>query len=307
MAFGKRKNRKKDSRPEAAAEQGPDSAEAGQEGAPEGLAAGAGSTPEAAGVPAAQEGSEGRTAQEKSSQGEPPRRKDPEGEAAQGKASQGQDAEEQDAEAAAVADRASQGPFDASERDEEGHYIDLGGLMVRPAPDVNIRIDVDQKRQNVVSVTFQHEGSSLQVQAFAAPKSRGLWPEIRTELAESIRSQSGVADVTDGPLGRQVTAKVPAALPNGGRGFKVARFVGVDGPRWFLRGVISGDAAVKERAARPLEDVFRSLVVVRGEQPMAPRDLLPLRVPQDAVARDAQEGEAGLDVPERGPEITQIG
>ena len=293
MAFGKRKNRKKDSRPEAAAEQSP----ASEEGALEGQAADAGSASQATGSPAADTGAQGKPSGEKD---------DPQGKAAQGKAPEGQDAEEQEAEA--VPDRASQGPFDAAERDEEGHYIDLGGLMVRPAPDVNIRIDVDQKRQNVVSVTFQHEGSSLQVQAFAAPKSRGLWPEIRTELAESIRSQSGVADVTDGPLGRQVTAKVPAALPNGGRGFKVARFVGVDGPRWFLRGVISGDAAVKEQAARPLEDVFRSLVVVRGDQPMAPRDLLPLRVPQDAVARDAQEGEeAGLDVPERGPEITQIG
>jgi hypothetical protein len=304
MAFGKRKNRKKDSRPEAAAEQSPASEEPGREGALEGQAADAGSAPQAAGSPAAEAGASGKAAQGK---GKPAQEKDSQGGAAQGKAPEGQDAEDQDAEAAAVPDRASQGPFDASERDEEGHYIDLGGLMVRPAPDVNIRIDVDQKRQNVVSVTFQHEGSSLQVQAFAAPKSRGLWPEIRTELAESIRSQSGVADVTDGPLGRQVTAKVPAALPNGGRGFKVARFVGVDGPRWFLRGVISGDAAVKEQAARPLEDVFRSLVVVRGDQPMAPRDLLPLRVPQDAVARDAQEDEAGLGVPERGPEITQIG
>ncbi|MCP3427185.1 DUF3710 domain-containing protein, partial [Rothia sp. AR01] len=210
----------------------------------------------------------------------------------------------------ALADRAATGPFDASERDEDAPYIDMGGLLIRPVANVNVRIDVDQKRQSVVSVTFQHGNSVLQAQAFAAPKSRGLWPEIRTELAESIRSQGGVVEVTDGPLGRQVTARIPAALPDGGRGFKIARFIGVDGPRWFLRGVVSGDAAVKAQAAEPLEEVFRSLVVVRGEEPMAPRDMLPLKVPDDAVARDPRAGSAeepDLQVPERGPETTQIG
>ena len=43
---------------------------------------------------------------------------------------------------------------------------------------------------------------------------------------------------------------------------------------------------------------------------MAPRDLLPLRIPDNAVPRDqAAETPAkpGNEVPERGPEITQIG
>jgi hypothetical protein len=59
-----------------------------------------------------------------------------------------------------------------------------------------------------------------------------------------------------------------------------------------------------------MERVFRSLVVVRGNNPMAPRDLLPLRIPDNAVPRDqAAETPAkpGNEVPERGPEITQIG
>ncbi|MGB4135503.1 MAG: DUF3710 domain-containing protein, partial [Microbacterium sp.] len=58
------------------------------------------------------------------------------------------------------------------------------------------------------------------------------------------------------------------------------RFVGVDGPRWFLRGVIGGDAASDPAAAEQVEDLFRSIVVVRGATPMPPRDLIPLKMPQ---------------------------
>ncbi|MFI8598053.1 DUF3710 domain-containing protein [Rothia koreensis] len=206
--------------------------------------------------------------------------------------------------------RSVTGPFDVSEIETDETYIDLGGLRIKPEESVSMRIDVDQKNQSVVSVTFQKDGAILQVQPFAAPKSRGLWSEIRTELAKSVRDQNGVVDILDGTLGRQVIAKLPASLPNGDRGYRVARFVGVDGPRWFLRGVFSGDAAVKRSAARDMERVFRSLVVVRGNNPMAPRDLLPLRIPDNAVPRDqAAETPAkpGNEVPERGPEITQIG
>ncbi len=45
---------------------------------------------------------------------------------------------------------------------------------------------------------------------------------------------------------------------------RLARFIGVDGPRWFLRGVIAGEAAVDPGAAAQVEDLFRSIVVVRG-------------------------------------------
>lgn len=206
--------------------------------------------------------------------------------------------------------RAEQGPFDISEITVDSSWINLGSLLVKPMDGVAMRIDVDQKRQSVVSISFQKGTSMLQVQAFAAPKSRGLWPEIRTDLAQSVRSQNGVVDITDGPLGRQVLAKIPASLPDGGRGFRVARFVGIDGPRWFLRGVFSGDAAVKQQAAAEFEELFRSIVVDRGQQPIAPRDLLPLRIPENAVSRHAdeeQDGKADLPVPSRGPEITQIG
>ena len=61
-----------------------------------------------------------------------------------------------------------------------------------------------------------------------------------------------------------------------------ARFVGVDGPRWFLRAMYTGSAAVDPDAAAPLEAALRDVVVVRGSDPMAVRDPLPLRLPPQA-------------------------
>jgi hypothetical protein len=64
---------------------------------------------------------------------------------------------------------------------------------------------------------------------------------------------------------------------------RIARFVGVDGPRWFLRGVIAGEGATDPDAAAKIEDLFRSIVVVRGTAPMPPRDLIPLKMPASAT------------------------
>ena len=73
---------------------------------------------------------------------------------------------------------------------------------------------------------------------------------------------------------------------------RIVRFVGVDGPRWFLRGVISGEGAVEPAAAAVVEDLFRSVVVVRGGAPMPPRDLLPLHMPADSGVEGGGAGAA---------------
>jgi hypothetical protein len=118
------------------------------------------------------------------------------------------------------------------------------------------------------------------VQPFAAPRTAGLWDETREQIRDQVRQQGGRVEERDGPLGPELLAEVPAA---GGAdpatGKRLARFVGVDGPRWFLRGVIGGAATSDVAAAAQVEDLFRSIVVVRGGAPMPPRDLIPLRMP----------------------------
>jgi hypothetical protein len=66
--------------------------------------------------------------------------------------------------------------------------------------------------------------------------------------------------------------------------------VGVDGPRWLLRGTVLGRAAIEPDAAAQLEDSFRRVIVVRGSEPMAPREPLGLTLP--AGAQPPPEAEA---------------
>ena len=174
-------------------------------------------------------------------------------------------------------DRAENGPFDEAEANAVRPYVDLGGVKIVPRPDLGLRLEVEEESQRVVAVALDYAGSTLQVQPFAAPRSSGLWHEIREQIVDQIQRQGGTAESVEGPFGPEVRAEIPS--PEGSR---LARFVGVDGPRWFLRGVVSGQAAVEREAGEQIEELFRSIVVVRGTTPMPPRDLIPLHVPASA-------------------------
>jgi hypothetical protein len=182
----------------------------------------------------------------------------------------------------APADRAENGPLDEGEAGAVRPYVDLGGVKILPRQDLQVRLEIEEGGKRVVAVSFDYQGSSLQVQPFAAPRNSGLWHEIREQIANQIAQQGGSTTAVDGPFGPELRAELPAAA--GASGPRIARFVGVDGPRWFLRGVISGRAASDPTAAGPIEDLFRSIVVVRGSSPMPPRDLIPLHVPPAAQA-----------------------
>ena len=181
---------------------------------------------------------------------------------------------------------------------------------------MELRLEVEESTQNVVGATAVLEDSAVQLQAFAAPKTLGIWDDIRSEIAESIVSQGGTADEQRGAFGIELRTRMPSAGPDGRTVFAPARFVGVDGPRWFLRAVFSGRAAIDEEAATPLMEMVRKTVVVRGDAAMAPRELLPLRLPQEVTGSDTEddddEGQPSgrsaddLNPFERGPEITEV-
>jgi len=214
----------------------------------------------------------------------------------------------------AAADGEKHGPFDRSEVEGLNGRLDLGSLWVTGVPGMELRLEVEQESQKVVGVTAVLGESAVQLQAFAAPRSDGIWLDIRHEIAASITSQGGTADFTSGPLGAELQARMPGQGPDGRTVFSPARFIGVDGPRWFLRAVFSGRAAIDEEAASVLLDVVRATVVVRGDEAMAPRELLALKLPdqpEPVVEHGADEEPAAPNLSdlkpfERGPEITEI-
>ena len=181
--------------------------------------------------------------------------------------------------------RAETGPFDTSESGSVKPAIDLGALRVEPRRGLQMRLEVEKGASRVVAVTLEYEGSTIQVQPFAAPRSSGLWLGIRDQISAQVTKQGGEVTAQDGVFGPELLANVPV---QSGQGYskRTVRFVGVDGPRWFLRGVIGGPAAIDPQAAEAIHDIFRSIVVVRGETPMPPRELLPLKVPQSGNAEE---------------------
>jgi hypothetical protein len=215
----------------------------------------------------------------------------------------------------------SGGPYDVDDvaADDDRQRLDLGSLRV-PVPDgCEVRVDVQEEQ--VVAATIVDGRSALQIHAFAAPRTAGIWDEVRQEIAESLTSSGGSAEEADGPFGRELRARIP--VPDSPGGLQPARFLGVDGPRWFLRGLFTGAASTDPQQARTLEDAFRHVVVVRGGEAMAPRELLALKLPREALHQlEGQQPEglhadgdgeqvAGepakptLEMLERGPEITE--
>jgi hypothetical protein len=188
------------------------------------------------------------------------------------------DAGDSEHEKSAPADRATSGPFDENEAGAIKPSVDLGSLRIEPRRGMLLRLEVDKTKDRVVAVTLESYGSTLQLQPFAAPRSSGLWHGIRAQIEAQIKTQGGTVSQVDGPFGPELKAVVPVQA-EGKYGTRPVRFLGIDGPRWFLRAVIGGDAATDDVAAEAMHAIIRSVVVVRGDTPMPPRDLLPLRVP----------------------------
>lgn len=196
------------------------------------------------------------------------------------------------------------GPFDASEAPDKG-LIDLGGLRVPLAAGMDLRMEVDQRTQAVTGANIIIDGSTMQIQAFAAPKTEGLWDTVRETLRSSIVSQGGTAETRDGIFGKELLARLPLNRPDGRPGYRPARFFGIDGPRWFVRAVLFGPALNDLEKSRAFETLLSGVVVVRGRSAMAPQELIPLHLPGDRpILPDAKK--SPLDPLDPGPTIAEV-
>lgn len=190
------------------------------------------------------------------------------------------DAQEEavDTSKSAPADRDTAGPLDVNEVQTMRPYVDLGAIKIVPREGLQLRLDVDEQAKRIVAVSLDLLGSTLQLQAFSAPKSTGLWHETVANIRAQLETQGAPMSLAEGTFGPEVIATVQLPPQRGG-GTTQVRFIGVDGPRWMLRGSIMGAALNDDDARTALEQVFRDIVVVRGDVPMPPNELLPLKVP----------------------------
>jgi hypothetical protein len=177
------------------------------------------------------------------------------------------------------------GPFDERDApDDELPRVDLGALRIPVSDRYDIRVDLNEAQQ-VISATLAMPEGTMQVGVFAAPRNEGIWDDVRAEIAESLRSQRRqTLSEPDGPFGTELHGNLPAD----GGGTVPVRFIGVDGPRWFLRGLVAGPAAAEPAKAEPFEEALRNCVVVRGNEPLPVREPVPLQLPDDIALPEEQ-------------------
>lgn len=114
---------------------------------------------------------------------------------------------------------------------------------------------------------------------------------MREEIRQSLFADGAAAQEVEGEYGTELHARV--RTPDG---LTDLRFVGIDGPRWMVRGVYQGAAATDPVAAGPLAECLDGLVVDRGQEAKPVREPLPLRLPRE-VAEQAEGGEGGAPAP----------
>jgi hypothetical protein len=193
------------------------------------------------------------------------------------------------------------GPYDEQDAPDDGlERLDLGALLIPVLRGVEVRVDVGPDGQ-VIAATLSYAGSEAQIGVFAAPRTAGIWADVRKEIRASIAQQGGTAQETSGRFGTELSGRIPVQ-----GGYQSVRFIGVDGPRWFLRGLFSGPAAADPAKAAVLEDAVRNIVVVRGASPMPVRDALPLTLPAEVAEQAGRGAHAALDEPDEDDEPDQV-
>ncbi|WP_332666683.1 DUF3710 domain-containing protein [Aeromicrobium sp.] len=183
------------------------------------------------------------------------------------------------------------GPWDISERKPEGDpsYVDLGPLLVRAQDGFSIQLPAEGENGQIASAVLVAEDAALELRAFAATRSGGLWDEVRDDLILEVTRLGGQSEQVDGPFGPELHIRVPVELPDGEEGFQPSRIVGAEGPRWLLRGTFLGEAGLNPSDEGVLMQAFKDVIVVRGNEARIPREALLLTLPDNAVAAPDEE------------------
>jgi hypothetical protein len=185
------------------------------------------------------------------------------------------------------------GPWDVEDA-PPAERVDLGSLLLPAVDGVEIRLRASENGV-IQQIELAHGVNLLQLGVFAAPRSEGIWDEVRAEIRKSLFDDGVLAEETPGEWGTELRARL-----RGPKGVDDLRFIGIDGPRWMIRAVFQGPCAVDLSLAGPLWQCLTGVVVCRDEQARPAREPLPLRLPGTADAEEA-EGESEPEPAKRKP------
>ena len=175
------------------------------------------------------------------------------------------------------------GPYDVSQAPQDVQRLDLGSLQIPAIDGIEVRVQANPDGA-IEQVVLVHDESALQLGVFAAPRSEGIWDEVREEIRDSMTADGVPAREVDGTYGVELVARV-----NTPQGPADVRFVGVDGPRWMVRALYQGRAAADPAQEGPLGDCLAGLVVARDQEARPVREALPLRLPREMAEQAAHQ------------------
>lgn len=209
--------------------------------------------------------------------------------------SAGADAEtDPDLDSAAEADTGPGGPFDVDElpEDDDTDRIDLGSLLVPPAPGLELRLQVDEQTEEVKAVMLADREGAVELRAFAAPRGGDLWTEVRPSIASDFAQRGGTATEVEGRFGTELSCQLTVRGSDGRTGTQVSRIIGINGPRWMLRATLLGRPAQDPKAAGKWEDLVATIAVRRGAQAMPVGAELPIVLPPRGTLTERPDAEA---------------
>jgi hypothetical protein len=196
------------------------------------------------------------------------------------------DDDPQDVATAAATDNGDDldGPFDIDDFDDPSvaalARLDLGSVLI-PMPEAG-QVSVEVSETGVPNAVWvMTPNGRFTIAAYAAPKTAGLWRDVATELAESLRKEVAKVTIEEGPWGREVVG----LAADQGQGAGVVRFIGVDGYRWMIRCVVNGPQENIEALADEARKALADTVVRRGETPLPVRTPLPVQLPEPMAAQ----------------------
>ena len=184
------------------------------------------------------------------------------------------------------------GPFDYEEVDLEADDVDrldLGTLILTPTEGMELRLQMSEETQQVTSAMILLGDSALELTLFAAPRTGGMWADVRAEAISATEEMGGSAILAKGPFGTELRRLITVRAQDGTEGYQPSRTWVAEGPRWMLRGVVYGQASMADGIEAPadvIHDIFCNLVVRRGNDAKAPGDIVSLELPEALAAQE---------------------
>jgi hypothetical protein len=177
------------------------------------------------------------------------------------------------------------GPFDIDSAPDgliTGDWVDLGSMMLAPAPGKELRLQVDEKSGQIAAVMLTAEDGAMELRAFAAPRNGDLWTESLPMLREDVQQRGGATADLEGPWGTELITQMKVKLPDGQPAVQQTRIIGVNGPRWMLRATMLGRPAMEPTAGKEWEKLLEQVVVNRGAEAKPKGEALEVKLPPNA-------------------------